>query len=147
MQVAFLKEAADNFQFDIIMRHRTVTMCAAETTPLCWCGQNGQIGTGTRRHGQLVNELKQLRTKSQRVKRQCRHNVESVPYVLSHRTQQRLAVAGLLTCLIALAAELTVHIAAHMARGGNVVGGLLTYVSYYTVGSNILLVAVYAAHL
>ena len=52
-----------------------------------------------------------------------------------------------MTCLVALSAELTVHMADHMARGGNVVGALLSYVSYYTVGSNILLVAVYAAHL
>jgi cobalamin synthase len=70
-----------------------------------------------------------------------------MPYIVSHRTQQRLAVAGLMTCLIALSAELTVHMAEHTARGGHVVGALLSYVSYYTVGSNILLVAVYAAHL
>jgi hypothetical protein len=70
-----------------------------------------------------------------------------MPYILSYRGQQRLAVAGLMTCLIALSAELTVHMADHRARGGNVVGALLSYVSYYTVGSNILLVAVYAAHL
>jgi hypothetical protein len=70
-----------------------------------------------------------------------------MPYLLSYRGQQRLAVAGLMTCLIALSAELTVHMADHRARGGNVVGALLSYVSYYTVGSNILLVAVYAAHL
>jgi hypothetical protein len=70
-----------------------------------------------------------------------------MPYIVSHRTQQRLAVAGLMICLIALSAELTVHMADHMARGGNVVGALLSYVSYYTVGSNILLAAVYAAHL
>ena len=70
-----------------------------------------------------------------------------MPYILTYRGQQRLAVAGLMTCLIALSAELTVHMADHRARGGNVVGALLSYVSYYTVGSNILLVAVYAAHL
>jgi hypothetical protein len=70
-----------------------------------------------------------------------------MPYILSYRGQQLLAVAGLMTCLIALSAELTVHMADHMARGGTVPGALLDFVSYYTVGSNMLLVAIYAAHL
>jgi cobalamin synthase len=58
-----------------------------------------------------------------------------------------MAIAGLITCLIALSAELTVHIAGHVASGGTVLGALLSFVSYYTVGSNILLAVVYAAHL
>ena len=70
-----------------------------------------------------------------------------MPYIPSSRTQQGLAIAGLATCLIALSAELTVHVAGHIARGGTMLGALLGFVSYYTVGSNILLVAIYVAHL
>jgi hypothetical protein len=60
-----------------------------------------------------------------------------MPYILSYRGQQRLAIAGFMTCLIALSAELMAHMAGHIARGWNVVGALLDFVSYYTVGSDI----------
>jgi hypothetical protein len=50
-----------------------------------------------------------------------------MPYILSYRGQQRLAVAGLMTCLVALSAELTVHVAGHMERGGSVAGALLDF--------------------
>lgn len=76
---------------------------------------------------------------------------DSMPYVLcvkfSDRTQRGLAIAGLMACLTALLAELTLHITGHVAQGGNVLGALLGFISYYTVGSNILLVAIYAAYL
>ena len=65
---------------------------------------------------------------------------------LSDRTQRGLAIAGLIACLIALLAELTLHITGHITRGGNVLGALFGFVSYYTVGSNILLVLIYSAY-
>ena len=66
---------------------------------------------------------------------------------ISDQTQAPLAIAGLIACLTALVAELTVHIASHIALGGNVLGALLSFVSYYTVGTNILLALIYVANL
>ena len=66
---------------------------------------------------------------------------------MSPVARRGLAIAGLVVCLAALLAELVVQATAHIAHGGNLLGALLRFISYYTVGSNLLLVLIYVAHL
>ena len=62
---------------------------------------------------------------------------------LSQSTLRRLALLGLIVCIVALGAELTVQ----LARGDCVLSALLRFLSYYTVVTNILLALIYTAHL
>ncbi len=66
---------------------------------------------------------------------------------LSPHARRRLALVGLIVCLVALVAELVVQMTGHLARGGTLPGAVLRFLSYYTVVTNILLTLIYAAYL